>query len=150
MSKVYIFNPSGSLVQYTVNGGRTPFVPAASTDFTPNFIAVQRYAYVSNGAFGYGTNQLVTYFQDANSDEAHNHSFTFEIMQICSLLDDLIIYGYRTKLLLMNTSGFPVSPQGLFIDESPADGRGEVRPGPDDREIREGLPRPRFTPAGSE
>jgi hypothetical protein len=29
MGKVYIFNPSGSLVQYTVNGGRTPFVPAA-------------------------------------------------------------------------------------------------------------------------
>jgi hypothetical protein len=111
---------------------------------------VQRYAYVSNGAFGYGTNQFVTYFQDANSDEAHDHYFTFEIMQICSLLDDLIIYGYRTKLLLMNTSGFPVSPQGLFIDESPPDERGEVRSGADDREKLEATPRDRFTLAGSE
>jgi hypothetical protein len=149
MSKVYIFNPSSSLVQYTVNGGRTPFVPAASSNFTPNFIAVQRYEYVSTGAFGYGTNQFVTYFHDANSGETHDHHFTFEIMRICSLLDDLIIYGYRTKLLLMNTSGFAVSPQGLFIDESPAEERGKVRPGADDREIREGIPRYRFTPTGS-
>jgi hypothetical protein len=115
MSRVFLFNPNYCSVQYMVNGGRTPLVQPTGNDYTPNFISVKLQKYIETGIFCYGQNDFTVFFQDEDEDDGRYHDeYTIEIPHT-SLLDDIIIYSFRKMLLVMDTRGFPIFPQGLLI-----------------------------------
>jgi hypothetical protein len=120
MSRIFLFNPNYCSVQYMVNGGRTPLVQPNRNDYTPRFISVKLQKYIETGIFCYGQNDFIVIFRDEDEDNRKRHdTYTIEIPPIHSLLDDLIIYSYRKMLLVMDTRGLPVLPQGLLIERSP-------------------------------
>ena len=122
MSRVFLFNPNHYSVQYMVNGGRTPLVQPTGNDYTPNFISVSGLSTEAGSL--YTPAQLVVPrvkhedklagagFLDGENTViiewvSSRITFTVEIPGVSSvsLLDDLILYIARTKVILLNARG---------------------------------------------
>lgn len=120
MGRVYIANPSTSYVIYEVNGIKRLPVPGTCSDnnYCPSSIFVDRKKHADPGYFGYGKNNVSVCFKDVGPDEKPKHDYIVEIPDCYSIDDDIIIYAFRTRLYVMDTRGFPVTPEGCWIIES--------------------------------
>ena len=104
---VYVFNLSSSYVEYSVNDGRIPpgqpIVPEAG--YRPNSTAVQRAKYREPKCFGQGENRFFARFRDLSPPLPGEATYAISIPAASSLLDDFLLYVFRTQVALLDHSG---------------------------------------------
>ncbi len=109
---VFLFNPTSAYATCLVNQGAIP--PIEPTDTSTGFVPRQvSAAFVRHrdevvGAFCYGTNELRVTFLDQTGAPGQRHvrlDYSFKLERNISLEDDLIMYVFRDRILLMNHRG---------------------------------------------